>query len=322
VFLTLKQAPLPTVPAGTPTNGVNVAAALAGFISAGGTLPSAFQNLYPLSLSPAAYAATLNLLAGQTGTAAVTDVTLTMNSFLTTMFDFSAPGRQDVGTPMAFAPEAEVAPEVALAYAATTPKGKVVTKAPAYVYEPRWNTWVSGFGGTSRLDGDATVGSQNFHGNIAGGAGGVDYRVSPDAAVRFAISGGETHFSLDGGFGSGNTDFFQGGVYGKMRYWNAYVAGAVAFGTHHVTTDRTVTIGPAADHMTATFNAQSVAGRIEGGYRFGDPFYGVTPYAAVQVQNVFTPDYTETLAAGGTSHSNRRAPPPPGPSSARGWTHG
>ena len=59
----------------------------------------------------------------------------------------------------------------------------------------------------------------------------------------------------------------------------------------------------AADHMTATFNAQSVAGRIEGGYRFGDPFYGVTPYAAVQVQNVFTPDYTETLAAGGTSQT-------------------
>jgi uncharacterized protein with beta-barrel porin domain len=303
VFLTLKQAPLPTVPVGTPTNGVNVASALAGFINAGGTLPSAFQNLYPLSLSPAAYAATLNLLAGQTGTAAVTDVTLTMNNFLTTMFDFSAPGRQDVGTPMAFAPEAEATPEVALAYAATTPKGKLVTKAPPYVYEPRWNTWVSGFGGTSRLDGDAAVGSQNFSGNIAGGAGGVDYRVTPDTAVGFAISGGETHFSLDGGFGSGNTDFFQGGVYGKMRYWNAYVAGAVAFGTHHVTTDRTVTIGPAADHMTATFNAQSVAGRVEGGYRFGSLFYGVTPYAAVQVQNVFTPDYTETLAAGGTSQT-------------------
>jgi subtilase-type serine protease len=303
VFLTLKQAPLPAVPAGTPTNGVNVASALAGFISAGGTLPSAFQNLYPLSLSPAAYAATLNLLAGQTGTAAVTDVTLTTNQFLTTMFDFGAPGRQEVGTPMAFAPEAEMTPEVALAYAATTPKGKMVTKAPPYVYEPGWNTWVSGFGGTSHLDGNATVGSQNFSGNIAGGAGGVDYRVSPDATVGFAISGGETHFSLDGGFGSGNTDFFQGGVYGKMRYWNAYIAGAVAFGTHHVTTGRTVTIGPAADHMTATFNAQSVAGRVEGGYRYGTAFYGFTPYAAVQVQNVFTPDYTETLAAGGTAQT-------------------
>jgi hypothetical protein len=40
------------------------------------------------------------------------------------MFDFSAPGRQDVGTPMAFAPEAEVAPEVALAYAAPRPRAR------------------------------------------------------------------------------------------------------------------------------------------------------------------------------------------------------
>src|SRR5262249_35058776 len=110
VFLTLAQAPLPTVPAGTPSNGVNVGAALSGFINAGGTLPTLLQNLYPLSLSPAAYAATLNQLGAQTPTAAATDVALTMNNFLTTMLDFSAPGRQEVGRPTAFAPEAQVAP--------------------------------------------------------------------------------------------------------------------------------------------------------------------------------------------------------------------
>ena len=217
VFLTLAQAPLPIVPAGTPSNGVNVAAALSGFINSGGTLPASLQNLYPLSLSPGAYAATLNQLAGQTTTAATTDVALTMNSFLTTMFDFSAPGRREAGTPMAFAPEAQVAPEVALAYAAVTPKGKMATKAPPFVYEPRWSTWASGFGGTTRLDGDTNIGSQKFSANLAGGAAGIDYRMSPDTTVGFALSGGETHFSLDSAFGSGNTDFFQGGVYGKQR---------------------------------------------------------------------------------------------------------
>ena len=302
VFLTLAQAPLPTVPAGTPSNGVNVAAALSGFINAGGALPTLLQNLYPLSLSPAAYAATLNQLGGQTPTAAATDVALTMNSFLTTMFDFSAPGRQEVGTPIAFAPEAQVAPEVALAYAAVTPKGAMVTKAPAYVYEPRWSTWASGFGGTSRIGGDATVGSQDLRANIAGGAAGIDYRMSPDTTLGFALSGGETHFSLDGAFGSGNTDFFQGGAYGKQRFGNAYVAAAAAFGAHHVTTDRTVAVGAGSDHSTATFTASSVAGRVEGGYRFGGPFNGVTPYAAVQAQSVFTPGYTET-STGGTAQT-------------------
>ena len=305
VFLTLKQAPLPIVPAGTPSNGLNVAGALSSSILAGGTLPASLQNLYPLSLSPGAYAATLNQLAGQTTTAARTDVGVTMNNFLTTMFDFSAPGRQEVGAPMAFAPEAQPAPEVALAYAAVTPKGTMVTKAPPYVYEPRWSTWASGFGGTTRLDGDATIGSQKFSANLAGGVAGLDYRMSPDTTVGVALSGGETHFSLDNAFGSGNTDFFQGGVYGKQRYWNAYVAAAVAFATHHVTSDRTVTVGPASEHLTSTFNASSVAGRVEGGYRFGGAVYGVTPYAAVQVQSVFTPGYTEAAAvgAGGTAQT-------------------
>jgi subtilase-type serine protease len=305
VFLTLKQAPLPIVPAGTPTNGLNVAGALSSFILAGGTLPASLQNLYPLSLSPAAYAATLNQLAGQTTTAARTDVGVTMNNFLTTMFDFSRPGRQEVGAPMAFAPEAQPTPEVALAYAAVTPKGTMATKAPPYAYEPRWSTWASGFGGTTRLDGDATVGSQKLSANLAGGVAGLDYRMSPDTTVGVALSGGETHFSLDNAFGSGNTDFFQGGIYGKQRYWNAYVAGALAFATHHVTSDRTVTVGPASEHLTSTFNASSVAGRFEGGYRFGGPVYGVTPYTAVQVQSVFTPGYTEAAAvgAGGTAQT-------------------
>jgi subtilase-type serine protease len=299
VFMTLAQAQLPTVPAGTPSNGVNVASALSSFIASGGTLPAALQNLYPLSLSSAAYSATLNQLAGQTPTAAITDVTLTMNNFLTTMFDFSAPGRREVGAPMAFAPEAPVDPEVALAYAAVTPKGKMVTKAPPMVYEPRWSTWASGFGGHSRLDGDAATGSQNFKGDIWGGAGGVDYRLSPDSVVGFAISGGETRFSLDAGLGSGRTDFFQGGGYGKLRYGNIYVAGAAAFGVHNVTTDRTVTIGPASEHLTADFSASSVAGRVEGGYRFDVAYYyGITPYAAVQVQSVHTPGYTEVASAG------------------------
>jgi uncharacterized protein with beta-barrel porin domain len=77
------------------------------------------------------------------------------------------------------------------------------------------------------------------------------------------------------------------------------VAAAAAFGSHHVTTDRTVAVGAASDHSAATFTASSVAGRVEGGYRFGGPFNGVTPYAAMQVQSVFTPGYTETAAAGG-----------------------
>ena len=50
------------------------------------------------------------------------------------------------------------------------------------------------------------------------------------------------------------------------------------------------------DHLTANFNAQSYGGRIESGYRFGTPYGGITPYAAIQVQSFHTPGYTETDA--------------------------
>jgi len=48
------------------------------------------------------------------------------------------------------------------------------------------------------------------------------------------------------------------------------------------------------DHLTADFNAQSYGGRLEGGYRFGTSYGGITPYAALQAQTLHTPGYTET----------------------------
>jgi outer membrane autotransporter protein len=55
-----------------------------------------------------------------------------------------------------------------------------------------------------------------------------------------------------------------------------------------------------ADQLTASFNAQSYGGRIEGGYRFAvTPASGITPYAALQAQSFRTPSYMETDVNGG-----------------------
>ena len=58
-----------------------------------------------------------------------------------------------------------------------------------------------------------------------------------------------------------------------------------------MSTDR---ISFAGDHLTADFNAQSYGGRLEGGYRVGTPYGGITPYGAIQAQSFHTPGYTET----------------------------
>ena len=76
----------------------------------------------------------------------------------------------------------------------------------------------------------------------------------------------------------------------------AYLATAVSFANHWMTTDR-YSLG--ADHLTARFNAQNYGARAEAGYRFGTPMIGITPYAAGQAQSLQTPNYTETDVTGG-----------------------
>jgi outer membrane autotransporter protein len=50
----------------------------------------------------------------------------------------------------------------------------------------------------------------------------------------------------------------------------------------------------AGDHLTASFNAQSVGARVESGYRVITAVGALTPYAAVQAQSFRTPSYSET----------------------------
>jgi outer membrane autotransporter protein len=108
----------------------------------------------------------------------------------------------------------------------------------------------------------------------------------------FAFAGGGTDWSLAQGLGGGKSDAFQAGLYGATRWGPAYLAAAFAFTNHWMSTDR-FAVG---DHLTANFNAQSYGGRLEGGYRFGTPYGGITPYAAIQAQSFHTPGYTETDA--------------------------
>lgn len=52
------------------------------------------------------------------------------------------------------------------------------------------------------------------------------------------------------------------------------------------------------DKLEADFNAHSLAGRAEAGYRFGSGFAGITPYGAVQVVSLDLPGYAERAKSG------------------------
>jgi outer membrane autotransporter protein len=118
--------------------------------------------------------------------------------------------------------------------------------------------------------------------------------------LGFSLAGGGTGWNLAQGLGTGRSDAFLAGVYGVTHKGPAYVGGALAFANNWFSTNRTAL----GDQLSASFQGQSYAARLEGGYRFAVPVahnaFGVTPYAAIQAQNFHTPFYRETdLTAGG-----------------------
>ena len=128
----------------------------------------------------------------------------------------------------------------------------------------------------------------------------MDYHYSPDTVLGFALAGGGTNWNLAQGLGTGRSDAFMAGLYGVTHQGPFYFAGALAAADNWFTTNR-IALG---DTLTANFQGQSYAGRLEGGYRFVLPTsynaVGVTPYAAIQAQNFHTPAYSEIdLTAGG-----------------------
>jgi outer membrane autotransporter protein len=280
---------------GLSINQSNVANALNAFFNNGGALPPGFVSIFGLTGGNLANA--LTLLSGEAATGGQQAAFQLTNQFLGIMLDPFVDGRSSSagtgGPALGFAPEREELPEdIALAYSK-------ILKAPPKpaTFDQRWSVWGAGYGGSNRTSGDpAVVGSHDLSARTAGGAAGLDYRLAPGTVVGFALAGGGTNWSLAQGIGGGKSDAFQAGVYGTARWGSAYVAAALAYTNHWMSTDRFAFAG---DHLTASFNAQSFGGRVEGGYRFATIYGGLTPYAAIQSQTFHTPGYIETDLNGG-----------------------
>ncbi len=282
-------------------NQQNVANAINTSFNNGGTLPPALSSLFGLSGTNLANA--LTQLSGEAATQARQGAFELMDDFLALLTEPTGSTSNGSGPALPFAPEsAQTFPsDAALAYAA-------VLKAPPLA-SPHWTTWGAAFGGSNTTRGDPiSVGSHDSTARAAGVAAGMDYRVTPDTILGFALAGGGTNWSLSAGLGGGRDDAAFAGVYGSGQWGQAYLSGALSYASHWMSTSRTITVaGP--DTLTASFNAQSFGGRLESGYRMsggsmssgstsGASMMSATPYAAVQAQWLATPSYNESGSLG------------------------
>jgi outer membrane autotransporter protein len=302
VFLTLDgTATLGSVPLVAPgplsANPQNVLNGINTFIAPGNVLPPGFQNLY--NSSGPALTNALTQLSGESKAGFSKGAFQAGNSFLGLMVNPFLDGRfgngGGFGAAIGFAAEEPPAlPQAAAAFASAMP----VKAAPApATFEQRFSAWGAAYGGSGRVLGDPIVGSHDTSASAAAFAAGIDYRLSPDTLVGFALAGGGTSWNVTAGLGGGRSDMFQAGAYASHHWGAAYLSGALAYNFHDVTTNRTITIA-GTDMLQARFNTNGVGARLEGGYRYATPWLGVTPYAAAQVQSIALPSYGETATAG------------------------
>lgn len=282
---------------GLTVNQQNVANTLTNFFNSTGGIPAAFAALTPAGLTTAS---------GELGTGIIQSAINADGQFLNLMLDPTVVGRSSgftkAGSVAQFADSDDAA-----AYASMRPATArereafaMATKAPLLSPQPinRWSIWAAGYGGSAQVGGNAAVGSQDLTARVWGGAAGADYRISLDTLVGFSLGGGGLNYSLANAMGAGSADLFQAGVYGRHNFGPAYIAAALAYGWHDVTTNRTVALA-GTDQLQGRFKADTFSARFEGGYRFTTPLIGITPYAAAQVTNFNLPNYSEVSLNGG-----------------------
>ncbi|HEY1546065.1 MAG TPA: autotransporter domain-containing protein [Xanthobacteraceae bacterium] len=264
-------------------NQTNVDNGVLNSFNVTGGIPAVFGSLTPAALTQLSgeVGASFRQAAFQAGNSFVN---MMLNPFLHGQANGSGAGVGAIG----YAPER---PQVATSAFASVDR----KQDPAI--DPHYTFWGGAYGGSGSIDGNATTGSHDTSSQVYGLAAGLDYRATPDTTLGFALGGGGTHWSLDQNLGSGRSDMFQAGLYGRTLWGSAYLAGALAYSFHEVTTNRTVTLA-GTDMLQADFNANVFSGRLEGGYRYALPWAGVTPYGAVQVQSLVLPSYNESATSG------------------------
>jgi autotransporter-associated beta strand protein len=271
-------------PGGLNGNQNNVANALINFFNTTGGIPMAFATLNANALSQAA---------GQPGAATAQSGIGGIGQFINGVFDSAFDDNNGQGTTSfadenAYAAKPEASRKAKDAYAAVTPRDR---RAPSFA--SRWAVWGTAYGGNSRISGDAIAGTSTTTSRLFGGIAGATYHFTPDTQAGFALGGAGSSFNLDGGFGGGKADIFNAAAYAKQNWGAAYVAGLLGYSWQDTTTDRTLSIA-GVDQLHASFKAQALAARLEGGWRYATPMIGITPYAALQSISFRLPGYAET----------------------------
>jgi outer membrane autotransporter protein len=161
-------------------------------------------------------------------------------------------------------------------------------------YQPRLRAWLTGFDGTWKLDGEAGIGSASLSHNTGGLAGGLDYQFAPDLLAGFAIGGSSSNFAVRDRITSGHLEGAHFGGYAVKTWRQFYAAGTLSFSTFRNSEARSIVGIGTAETANGSFGSNLLSGRLEAGWKQAWRWFSVTPFAAVQVSQLWQNGFTET----------------------------
>jgi uncharacterized protein with beta-barrel porin domain len=166
--------------------------------------------------------------------------------------------------------------------------------------------WISAFGDTSKIIGDADIGSHTLSQGGWGLAAGAEWDMNRALTLGTAVSYGRSSVHLADNLGIGAVNAYQLGGYALMR-WSPHLYGslAVVLGVDRLNTHRVAS----TDVLDASATALNFGLRYETGIHFT---WG-TPFAAIHGDWFNAPDYNEVVVSGPGSfalhydaHTNNR----------------
>jgi autotransporter-associated beta strand protein len=278
VYLKLSPNALaPSLASNTTTNQHNVVAAIDAAVTAGVVPTGGFNALY--GLSGASLNSAIDQISGQVGANVSNAVGQSFLSFLAVTAEGGAGSAGNYAPGSAY--DAAAAP-----HRAQLDPGAV-------------RVWGGGYGGHVGLSADAASGAAALSSSNVGLIGGADMQLGDGLLAGVTIDWGRQHFNS--GNGSGISNDYAFGLYGRADQGPAYVTAAFGYGWHQIVTLRVVTVS-GTDVLQGKQNADDFGGRIEAGWRMAmDDTTTIAPYGAFAGESFESPAYAETALAGAST---------------------
>ncbi|HEY8064538.1 MAG TPA: autotransporter domain-containing protein [Methylosinus sp.] len=184
----------------------------------------------------------------------------------------------------------------ALSYASlATKKGPIdprPTQEPAHL----WRIWLSGFGQSARIGGDATLGSATQQASLGGGAIGLDAALLPN--LLLGLAGGYSAGGATTNLRSTHVDThgWHIGGYGVYTFDPNYISASLSFSDFDNYSRRTIFGVGTGETANGNFESRVLRARVEVGRDVELLDLRVTPFAAVETAHVWTDGFSETTA--------------------------